>query len=325
MKKHLLALATGLLLGGAVPQIATAQVANPAKNPERYVFNNIGGCDSTFWDVVVQAEYKVPPELQFPGNLEKPKVSFVQGMIAKGWFCVRFTEYPFVTTLSNDTAYHYTDISEGQVELRAALAQLQERFGNYIITTSIRANQEPCVIRRPGYMRGIPSLSSDLPYFFIRFEKYVSVDSVYKYLWHLPKTERWGNFGDFASDARMDSVENRLTNILGWRPLDHHLYFPYQKAAGFIYAGAIPTSVVDNIFISQPSLICYPNPAFTQMEIRLFKNEAGVIDIVNAEGAVMQRYSVDGATTLQADVSALPTGVYFVRYGSFSQKILIAR
>ena len=92
-----------------------------------------------------------------------------------------------------------------------------------------------------------------------------------------------------------------------------------------MYEGAIPVSVEEQPSVHTPVLQCYPNPAFTQMEIRLFKEEAGVLEIVNAEGAVMQRYSVSGATTLQADVSTLPTGTYFVRYGSFSQKILIAR
>jgi hypothetical protein len=150
---------------------------------------------------------------------------------------------------------------------------------------------------------------------------------MYKYLWHLPKTAKWFEFGDFSSREGMDSVEQWMLNVPaqdGWY-VDLYMYYPHRKAIGYIFQGDILTSVEEQTRVHTPVLQCYPNPAFTQMEIRLFKDEAGVIDIVNAEGAIMQRYSVDGATTLQADVSALPTGTYFVRFGNYTNKIIIRK
>jgi hypothetical protein len=66
----------------------------------------------------------------------------------------------------------------------------------------------------------------------------------------------------------------------------------------------------------------YPNPAQSQ----LFVRNAGTnneVSISNAEGKLLLKKKFNAATPI--DINALPTGLFFVKIGAETQKLVIQR
>jgi hypothetical protein len=84
----------------------------------------------------------------------------------------------------------------------------------------------------------------------------------------------------------------------------------------------LPESVVKSNSNSEFSLQVYPNPAGNELQI--FGGQPGTVRLFDMLGTeVLTRYSNSSEVTL--DISRLPQGTYFLRSGSASAKVIIAR
>ncbi len=63
-------------------------------------------------------------------------------------------------------------------------------------------------------------------------------------------------------------------------------------------------------------LSLHPNPVSNTLTINLANVEDGQINIFNTEGKLMMSQEVSSQSTVKLDVTHLPKGVYFCRYGN---------
>lgn len=97
----------------------------------------------------------------------------------------------------------------------------------------------------------------------------------------------------------------------------------FNKNTTFIISR--PTTGVTTVVKSDDDVVLYPNPAVNDLNV-IFNDNAGVknIAIYNVIGKAVNVYKTIG-TSARLDVSALPTGVYFIRLINAQGNIVATR
>lgn len=75
---------------------------------------------------------------------------------------------------------------------------------------------------------------------------------------------------------------------------------------------------------AESGITCYPNPAKQMLSVRVIQWADSEVELVDALGRVVATNRLNEGEIL-FDVSGLPQGVYFVRIGSTTQKILVTK
>lgn len=89
-----------------------------------------------------------------------------------------------------------------------------------------------------------------------------------------------------------------------------------------IYRDGISTSLDNNLLNNE--VIIYPNPSNGQLSIELNEYSTLPLQIFDLSGKIVQEFQLSSRRN-NLDLTDLAEGIYFVRYGEFTQKLIITR
>jgi streptogramin lyase len=99
---------------------------------------------------------------------------------------------------------------------------------------------------------------------------------------------------------------------------DGNIYYcnRIKNIVGVISPGDVSVSSQD---IVQDQIAVYPNPAFSQLNVRLLNDSEGEISIYNTTGQLIQSYDVEDGS-IDVDIEFLASGIYHVFLDSGSSR-----
>ncbi len=76
---------------------------------------------------------------------------------------------------------------------------------------------------------------------------------------------------------------------------------------------------------AEPSISVYPNPSSSKIKVSVLGDSNALIQVISPMGQLVKSVQLDQIGTAEVDISDLKNGVYLIRTGTFTEKLLIAR
>lgn len=125
------------------------------------------------------------------------------------------------------------------------------------------------------------------------------------------------------ADHNGQNLSVAITGVAGYTNLECYL----NCLADALVNGTSPQCGiaigVDDPKVRQPLFTAYPNPAHGQIRVETDAHAKGNLELLDIHGKILRQFPISASGNHVLDISQLPTGIYLLRLGHTTQKIIV--